>query len=77
LGSLVVSLSLGKLWDQVEQGPLVIGLTLPMHSRFEGLATGLKRSLEKAGIETYLIFIRGSRTRLKALKENRCHVAVM
>jgi hypothetical protein len=52
-------------------------MTLPMHLRFEGLATGLKKAFEAAGIEAYLIFIRGSRTRLKALKENRCHVAIM
>ena len=77
MGSLVLSLSRSKLWGVIEKGPMVIGMTLPMHSRFEGLATGLKRSLDRAGIETYLIFIRGSRTRLKALKDNRCHVAVM
>jgi hypothetical protein len=76
-GSEVVSLSLNRLWNLVEQGPLVISMTLPMHTRFEGLATGIKQSLEKAGFETYLIFIRGSRTRLKALRENRCHVTVM
>jgi len=77
LGSIVESLSIGKLWTLIEQGPLVIALSLPMHSRFEGLATGIKKSFEKAGIEAYLIFIRGSRTRLKAIKENRCHAAVM
>jgi len=77
LGSVVEELSLGKLWNLVEQGPLVIALTLPMHSRFEGLATGLKTAFEKAGIEAYLIFIRGSRTRLKALRNQRCHAAVM
>jgi len=77
LGSEVAELSLGKLWNLVEQGPLVVAMTLPMHSHFEGLATGLKKSFENAGIETYLIFIRGSRTRLKALADNRCHVAVM
>jgi len=77
LGSVVEELSLGILWNLVEQGPLVIGMTLPMHRRFEGLATGVKRLLESVGVETYLIFIRGSRTRLKALDENRCHVALM
>lgn len=77
LGSVVVKLSMGELWNLVEQGPLVIGMTLPMHRRFEGLATGVKRALERSGIETYMIFIRGSRTRLKALDENRCHVALM
>jgi len=77
LGSVLVKLSLGQLWNLVERGPMVIGMTLPMHRRFEGLATGVKRSLERVGIETYLIFIRGSRTRLKALDEKRCHAALM
>jgi hypothetical protein len=77
LGSMVASLSLGKLWDLVEQGPFVIAMTLPMHSKFEGLATGVKKAFEKSGIESYMIFIRGSRTRLKALTENRCHMAIM
>jgi hypothetical protein len=76
-GSELVGLALDRLWNLVEQGPLVISLTLPMHTHFEGLATGIKRALEKSGIETYLIFIRGSRTRLKALNENRCHVTLM
>lgn len=77
LGSVVSARSLGELWGLVEQGPFVIAMTLPMHLRFEGLATGLKKAFEAAGIEAYLIFIRGSRTRMKALKENRCHVAIM
>jgi hypothetical protein len=77
LGSVVVSLSLGELWNLVERDPLVIAMTLPMHRRFEGLATGVKMALERAGIAAYLIFIRGSRTRLKALQDNRCHVAIM
>lgn len=77
LGSILVDISVVELWNLVEDGPLVIAMTLPMHRRFEGLATGLKRSLERAGISVYLIFIRGSRTRLKALREKRCHVAVM
>lgn len=76
-GSELVGLALDRLWNLVEQGPLVISLTLPMHTHFEGLATGIKRALETHGIETYLIFIRGSRTRLKALNENRCHVTLM
>lgn len=76
-GSEVVGLSINRLWNLVEQGPLVISLTLPMHSHFEGLATGVKQSLEKAGFETYFIFIRGSRTRLKALHDNRCHVTLI
>lgn len=77
LGSVVMALSLGELWDRIEAVPLVIAMTLPMHRRFEGLVTGVKMALERAGIAAYLIFIRGSRTRLKALRENRCHVAIV
>jgi YhfZ C-terminal domain/Helix-turn-helix domain len=77
LGSVLVDLSVVELWNLVEGDPLVIAMTLPMHRRFEGLATGIKMSLERAGISVYLIFIRGSRTRLKALREKRCHVAIM
>lgn len=77
LGSFVQERSLGELWTLAERDPLVIALTLPFHLRFEGLATSLKRSLSRADIAAYPIFIRGSRTRLVALRENRCHVAVM
>lgn len=77
LGSIVEHLSLSKLWNVIEPGPVVIAMTLPMHLKFEGLATGLKMAFEKAGIDAYMIFIRGSLTRLKALRENRCHMAVM
>ena len=48
LGSMVEHLSIPKLWGVIEQGPLVIALSLPMHSRFEGLATGIKIGFEKA-----------------------------
>ncbi|NPV69637.1 MAG: hypothetical protein HPY55_03185 [Firmicutes bacterium] len=77
MGSYLTRISVSRLWNLLGQGPLVIALTLPMHRRFEGLATGLKIGFEKAGMEAYLIFIRGSRTRLKALHDNRCHAVVM
>lgn len=77
LGSIVESVHIGRIWNLIEESPFVIALSLPMHSHFEGLATALKASVEKLGIETYLIFIRGSNTRLRALMDNRCHVSVM
>lgn len=77
MGSYLTRMSVSKLWNLLGQGPLVIALSLPMHSRFEGLATGLKAAFEKVGIEAYLIFVRGSGTRLKALHDNRCHAVLM
>lgn len=77
LGSYVKTRSFGILWTIAEQGPMVIGFPLTSSLRFSGLATGLKRLLSDAGIETYLIFIRGSRTRIQSLRERRCHAVMM
>jgi hypothetical protein len=77
MGSFVTERSLGKLWSIAEGAPLVISFPLASSLRLEGLATGLKQCFSDAAIDTYLIFIRGSRTRLKALREKRCHISVM
>ena len=76
LGSYLESRSIGGLWGIAEQSPLVIAFTIPSNLRFEGLATAIKTMLLDNGIETYLIFIRGSSTRMKALRENHCHAVV-
>lgn len=77
LGSFLEGRSVGDLWKIAKDEPLVIAFTIPSNIRFEGLATGLKSQLNQRGIETYLIFIRGSNTRLKALRENRCHAVIL
>ena len=77
LGSFLESKSYGLLWKVVENGPMVIALTLPTFSKSEGLATAIYSLLDQASIEAYLIFIRGSFNRLKALRNNRCHAVVM
>jgi hypothetical protein len=77
LGSILTRQSIGRLWDAAVNQPLVIAQTLPSNRRYEGLATALKKTFNAVGIETYFIFIRGSRTRLQALRENRCHIAIV
>ncbi len=77
MGSTVDELNLGRLWWLSERRPMVMAHTLPSTLRFEGLATGLKSCLTNAGVETYLIFTRGSCTRMKALLDRRCDVALM
>jgi hypothetical protein len=77
LGSFLIKRSLGILWSIAEQSPMVIGFPLTSSPRFSGLSTGLKKLLSDAGIEVYLIFIRGSRTRIQALREHRCHAVMM
>lgn len=73
MGSYIEELSIGPLWTIIESVPLIGGLTLASNPRYEGLATGLKTMFTNVGIETYMMFIRGSRNRLKALHDDRCH----
>lgn len=77
LGSFLEAKSLGELWSIVADGPMVISLTMPSYPKIDGLATALYCLLNNAGVETYLIFIRGSYNRLKALRNGHCHAAVM
>jgi hypothetical protein len=76
MGSFIKRKSLGALWTIGETCPLVIGLTPTTNIRYEGLATGIIQLLRDCGIEAYMIFIRGSRTRLQALKQDRCHAII-
>jgi hypothetical protein len=76
-GSILVDKSIGKLWQIAENEPLVISQTLPSNRRYEGLATALKNTFLEAGIDTYFIFIRGSRTRIQALRDKKCHIAIV
>jgi len=77
LGTVLTGRSLGGLWAAAEGGPLVYAMSLPMHRRFEGLATGLKMAFSRHEIEAYPIFVRDSRTRLEALMGHRCDVVLM
>ncbi len=77
LGAYLETRSLPRLWAAAEGAPLILALPLPSNLRGQGLATGIKTVLEEAGFDTFLTFVRGSRNRLRALLEDRCHIAVM
>jgi hypothetical protein len=77
LGAFLVSRSVGALWAAAEGGPLVVSLPLASSQRYEALATAIKQLLTRVGLEVFLIFVRGSRQRLQAVREGRCHLAVM
>lgn len=76
-GSFLGERSVGQLWTAASSSPMVLGLTLVSNPHLEGLATALKQVLRRSGIEAYLVFIRGSHTRLAALREGRCHAVVI
>jgi YhfZ-like protein/helix-turn-helix protein len=77
LGAFLVSRSVGRLWAASEGGPLVVSLPLASSQRYEALATAIKQLLTAAELEVFLIFVRGSRQRLQAVREGRCHLAAM
>lgn len=77
MGSFLIEQSLSRLYNLMNRGPIVIAMGLPMHRRFEGLATATKRLVERMGIDLYFIFMRGAQARLQALHDNRCHAALM
>jgi hypothetical protein len=77
LGSFLTGSSIGALWNLARSEPLVISHTLPSNRRYEGLATALKKVFNEEGIDTYFIFIRGSKTRLNSLREKRCTIAIV
>lgn len=77
VGSFVQSRSLGRLWEIARREPIVVAHTLPTNALYEGLATGIKKLISSLGVEVYLIFIRGSEARLQALRQKRCHLALV
>jgi hypothetical protein len=76
-GAFLVNRSLGQLWTMAEGGPLVIALPLASSPRYEALATAVKQLLIRAGLDVFFIFARGSRQRLRALHDGRCHLVAM
>jgi hypothetical protein len=76
-GAFLVDRSINRLWALTQTGPLVIALPLASSPRYEALATAIKKLMTNAGLEVILMFVRGSRQRLQALREGRCHLAAM
>ncbi len=76
-GAFLVERSVERLWAMMNAGPLVIALPLASSPRYEALATAIKQMITNAGLEVILMFVRGSRQRLQAVREGRCHLAAM
>ena len=77
LGSFLEHRSIGDLWRVARGEPLVFANPLPSSRRYEALAGGMKLQMTKAGVQAYMTFMRGSFTRIEALRSRQCHVVVM
>jgi hypothetical protein len=76
-GAFLMQRSIQRLWAMMKTGPLVIALPLASSPRYEALATAIKQMMTNSGLDVILMFVRGSRQRLHALREGRCHLAAM
>lgn len=76
-GAMLIHKNVGALFAAIQDGPLLVALPLPSTERINGLATAIKASLTARGVEAYMVFIRGSRHRIAALAQDRCHIAVL
>jgi len=76
-GAFLIERSVGRLWAMTGAGPLVIAHPLASSPRYEALATAIKQLITVTGMDVILTFVRGSRQRLQALREGRCHLAAM
>jgi len=76
-GAFLLDRSVDRLWALTGSGPLVIALPLASSPRYEALATAIKQMITGAGVDVILMFVRGSRQRLQAVRDGRCHLAAM
>jgi YhfZ C-terminal domain/Helix-turn-helix domain len=68
LGTFLAAMDRPKLWETSQSGLLIGLMPLPYTRRYEGLATGLRASVEDLNIPFSLAFMSGAETRIKALK---------
>lgn len=76
-GTFLQQRALGPLWSAAEGRPLVLSLPLPSTLRIQGLATAIKAAISAAGIDVFLVFLRGSRQRMATLRLHQCDAVVM
>lgn len=76
LGTYINFIDHNKLWVIADIGTIMGVMPLPYSKRYEGLATGLYKTFETAGVPFSLAFMRGASKRIEALSSGRYSFAV-
>jgi hypothetical protein len=76
-GSFLARVDRAKLLAMAGISPLIGAMPVAYSLRFQGLATGLTRVFETAGLPLVLAQLRGARHRLHFLRTGRCDFAVV
>ncbi|MGE5589232.1 MAG: GntR family transcriptional regulator YhfZ [Bacillota bacterium] len=77
LGSYIRSLDHNRLLTVSGLSPIIGVMAVAYSPRFQGLAAGLTRAFERAGLPLVLAHLRGGRNRLHFLRTGRCDFAVI
>lgn len=77
LGSFVEEIDHSLLWQFAGGRSITLAMPLPYTRRYEGLASGFHTSFSEVGLPLALAFMRGSVTRLRALREGRVDYVLM
>lgn len=77
LGSYVVGLDRDKLLGLAGISPLIGAMPVAYSPHFQGLAAGLTRAFERAGLPLVLAQLRGGRNRTHFLRTGRCDFAIV
>ncbi|MBL4934307.1 hypothetical protein JK636_00890 [Clostridium sp. YIM B02515] len=77
LGTFITSIDYEKLCEFADIGTIMGVMPLPYSKLYEGLATGLYKSVEDKKISFGLAYMRGAETRLRALEKGRYDFAIV
>jgi DNA-binding transcriptional ArsR family regulator len=76
-GSFIQQMDRAKLLAKAGISPLIGIMPVAYSLRFQGLATGLKRAFDQAGLPLVLALVRGGKNRIHFLRTGRCDFAVV
>ncbi|WP_055669598.1 GntR family transcriptional regulator YhfZ [Desnuesiella massiliensis] len=77
LGTFISFMDYKVLWQFTDLGTIMGVMPLPYSKLYEGLATGLYKTMHKKEIPFSLAYMRGAVTRLKALEDARYDFAIV
>jgi len=77
LGTFITGIDYKRLLDFTDRNSIVGVMPLPYSKLYEGLATGLYKTMYKSNIPFNLAYMRGARIRIDALKNDRYDFAIV
>lgn len=77
LGTILLGINYSRLYQAIIPTPILCAMPLPYTKRYEGLAMGLYKSMDKEQVPYHNLFMSGGKSRIEALVDGRCDVCVL